>query len=377
MSLLGILVVAGLLAGTWLLWSVRTVGPDRSPDAETEEVSIVVPARDEAATLPTLLRSLARLDPGPREVIVVDDSSTDDTAAEARRRGATVVTAPPLPSGWLGKPWACHVGAEAATGTHLLFLDADTWLRPDALGRLRAEHARTGGLLSVQPHHVTVRPYEQLSAVFNVVAMMGTGAFSPLAARSGGASTAAFGPCLLVEAADYRAVGGHATVRGEVIEDVRLAQRFRAAGHAVRCLAGRDVVGFRMYPGGAGQLVEGWSKNIAAGAGAAGVLPVVGAVAWVAACAAVAAAGLTGLVGWAFGGGSFPGVALAGWAVVAAQLGWMLRRVGSFRWWAAVAFPVPLAAFVAIFTWSLVLTVVRREVTWRDRRIPLGRRQAG
>jgi hypothetical protein len=215
-------------------------------------------------------------------------------------------------------------------------------------------------LLSVQPHHVTERSYEQLSAVFNLVAMMGTGAFTP---RPSSTTPAAFGPCLLTSVADYRAVGGHAAVRGEIIEDVQLARRYRAHGRAVRCLAGGDAVGFRMYPAGPGQLVEGWTKNIAAGAGTAPPGPLQGTVLWVTALALVAISTLTGLAG----GDPFP--ALVAWAVVALQLQWMLRRIGRFRWWTAALFPVPLAAFVAVFTRSLVVALSRRPVTWRGRTV--------
>src|SRR5829696_1455630 len=301
-----LLVAAGLLAGTWLLAHVTTVrptvgGPGPSPLPGATTVSVVVPARDEAATLPRLLASLRALAPAPREVIVVDDGSSDGTAEVAAAGGATVVTAPPPAPGWLGKPWACQLGAGTATGSHLLFLDADTWLAPDALTRLLAEHAEHGGLLSVEPYHQTERPYEQLSAVFNVVSMMGTGAFAAGGARRRAALGAAYGPCLLTTAADHAAVGGHGSVRGEVLEDVALARRYRDAGLAVRCLAGGDAVRFRMYPAGLRQLVEGWSKNIAAGAGSIGPLALVGSVAWVAACSAVASDGIGDVAEWAGG----------------------------------------------------------------------------
>ncbi|HEY8547952.1 MAG TPA: glycosyltransferase [Acidimicrobiales bacterium] len=350
-----VLAVAGLVAGTWLLAVVRVPGrpAGTGPGRAAPAVSVVVPARDEAASLPGLLVSLARLEPPPAEVLVVDDGSTDATAALARAGGATVLTAPPPPAGWLGKPWACHLGAEAAAGEHMLFLDADTRLAPDALGRLLAT-LPAGGLLSVQPFHEVVRPHEQLSAVPNLVAMMGSAAFTPIPTD---AARAAFGPCLLVGADAYRAVGGHAAVRGEVIEDVALARRFRAAGRPVRALAGRGVASFRMYPGGLGALVEGWSKNLARGAGGVGVPVALAAAAWVAACAAVAAG---------VGTGSLPPAA---YLAVAAQWWWMLRRIGSFRWWAWALWPVPLAAFVALFLRSAALTVARRPVRWRGRRV--------
>jgi hypothetical protein len=370
------LVVVGLLSGTWLLGRVRTpppvpiggaTGADGRPLASS--VSVVVPARDEEATLPRLLASLADQRHPPIEVLVVDDGSTDGTAAVAHAAGASVVTAGPPPPGWLGKPWACRTGAAAASGRHLVFLDADTWLAPDGLDRLLAAHADVGGgLLSVQPRHVTERPYEQLSAFCNLVSMMGTGAFTP---APPGDVPVAFGPCVVSSSAAYRAVGGHDAVAGEVIEDIHLARAYRSSGRPVRCLAGGGAVAFRMYPGGPAQLWEGWAKNLAGGARLARPLPVAGAVAWVAACAAIAVAALLAAVRLAAGRGGATWAPVVGWVVVAAQVRWMLSRVGRFRWWSSVAFPVPLGAFLGIFAGSLVRRSLRRRVRWRGRDIDL------
>ncbi len=79
-------------------------------------VSVIIPARNEEHNLPTLLRSLASQAVKPHEILVVDDGSTDRTAEVARQLGATVIASKPLPDGWRGKTWACHQGAQAATG---------------------------------------------------------------------------------------------------------------------------------------------------------------------------------------------------------------------------------------------------------------------
>lgn len=355
-----VVLAGGWLAGLVLLWRVRT--PGAVGGGAPTSVSVVVPARDEAHNLPRLLTALQHQSASPLEVIVVDDGSTDDTAAVAAAHGALVVATEELPAGWVGKPWACATGVAGARGDVLLLLDADTWLGLDGVARLTAAQAELapGGLLSVQPFHVTERPYEQLSAFPNVVSVLASGTAALRPARAPGV---AFGPCLVTTAEALAAVGGFAAVAGESIEDIALARAFERAGRPVRCLGGGEVVRFRMYPDGLRSLVEGWSKNLSGGARRARLLPLLGAVLWV--CAAVSAA--IEVVLW-----STPWAAVA-YAAVAGQLAWMLRRLGSFRWWTSALFPVALAAFVALFVRSLVLRVVRRRVTWRGRSIDVRR----
>lgn len=332
------------------------------------EVTIVIPARDEAANLPHLLASLIRLQPAPHEIIVVDDDSTDGTSTVAAASGAAVVSVAP-PPGWGGKTFACHTGAERASGTHLLFLDADVTVAEPALAMLATSHRDRGGLVSVQPHHNPRRWYEELSAYFNAAAMMGTGAFSPRPPSR----PAAFGPCLFTSVDEYRRVGGHAAVRAEIVEDIALARRFVESGLPVTCLAGAEDVRFRMYPGGVRQLVEGWSKNMASGAATASPLAVAGTVLWVSAHAAVAVAfGAT--LARAVSARSVPSPwPIARFVLAGAHLWWVLRRVGSFRPVTAAAFPIPLAAFVTVFARSALITRGRGTVAWRGRRLPVGR----
>ena len=100
-------------------------------------ITVVVPARDEAARIGPLLAAVVGA-PGVAEVIVVDDESTDGTADVARSGGATVLTGEPLPAGWGGKAWALQQGLDAASGDWVVFLDADTRPSPDLPGSLVA-----------------------------------------------------------------------------------------------------------------------------------------------------------------------------------------------------------------------------------------------
>ncbi len=348
------------------------------------EVSVVVPARDEEETLPRLLDSLRAQEPAPSQVVVVDDHSSDATSRIAAERGATVVACDPLPRGWTGKSWACWTGAKSTDGTTLVFLDADTELEPGALARVVDEHRRRGGLVSVQPFHRTERAYEAFSAFFNLVSMMGVEAFTPVGARR--SSTGAFGPCLVCSRDDYLLAGGHQAVAGDVVEDLALARQFAAAGLRVTCLGGQGTISFRMYPGGPAHLVEGWTKNFAAGAGATRPVTFVMISAWLAGCITTGAGLATALIRLRpphrrvrRPRGDNTRRFVAGYLAYALQLRWMLRRVGTFGWWPATAYPAPLAGFLALFARSLVLTGVRREVPWKGRMVttrPQGSPQA-
>ncbi len=363
--------VARLALGCWLLW--RLDGPpSASAGPGRPTATVIVPARDEAAALPGALAAVTgQLRPGD-EVVVVDDHSSDATAAVAARAGATVVAARELPPGWTGKAWACATGAKAATGDVLCFVDADTTLAPGALDRVVGDQAAGGGMVSAAPYHRVVRADERLSAVFNVVALMGTDAHTPLGRRR--SPNGAYGPVLVVAADDYAELGGHEAVAAEVLDDVRLGQRWRRSGRPVRLYAGEELSSYRMYPGGLPALVEGWTKNFAAGAGAARPSTLVLIALWL----SLPLEAVWRLARLALPGPHAGGVALAAgiYALVAAQLWWMLRRVGSFGLATAVLFPLPLLTFVAVFAWSVVLTVARRPVRWKGRSVaPPGRRR--
>lgn len=371
MSVDVLLIVVGWLAGWWLLARVPRVQTVETvplaPDADRPplDVSVVIPARNEADNLPHLLGSLATQLRQPAQIIVVDDSSTDDTAAVARAAGATVVEGGELPEGWTGKSWACSQGAQVATGETLVFLDADVRLLPGGLEAVVAERSRRGGLVSVQPFHRMHRLYERLSAVFNTIAVMGVGVASP---GNDGRARGAFGPCIACTSEDYRRVGGHGAVRAEILEDLALGRAFSDAGIAVHGAGGRGSVEFRMYPRGIGQLIEGWSKNMASGSASIGVVRLVATLLWMFAAVGVAA----DTVLWLLGLSDQPGGDVAtAWAIFAAQFFVMFRQLGNFGLWPALAFPVVLGMFVIVFLRSLWLTVVRRRVRWRGRDVAL------
>jgi 4,4'-diaponeurosporenoate glycosyltransferase len=375
-----LLFVLGWSAGWWLL--ARVVRPSLSDSAfggahaadglvgeGRSSVTVVVPARNEVRTLPTLLASLEPQLRVGDEVLVVDDHSDDGTAALARGSATRMLPAPTLPDGWAGKCWACWTGAQHATNEVLVFLDADVQLEPGGLDRLVAEQRRHAGLLSVQPFHAVQRSYERLSSFFNVVAMMGVDAFTPLDRTPRGA----FGATLVAGRDEYFELGGHAAIRGEVLDDMALARSWADADRPLTVLAGRGTVRFRMYPDGFAHLVEGWSKNVAGGAMRIRLSTLVLVFLWVTACLSA--------TWWALRAPFAPAdgevtMAVAAYVLVAGQLWWMLRRIGSFGLHAAALFPIPLAFFLVVFVRSALLTLVRGRVSWKGREIATRGRHA-
>ena len=381
MELRAWIMVLGWLVGWWLLWRVPWLRGDKVEAQEVDRprgrpralalgCSVIIPARNEASSLPHLLESLRHQTVRPGQVLVIDDQSQDRTASIARAdRAVTLVDGEPVPGGWTGKAWACHQGAGLATGDTLVFLDADVVLEPGGIAALLAEHRARRGLISVQPFHRMIRAYERLSAIFSVMGFMGVGSASP--GRDGG-SRGAFGPVLVTGRADYDRIGGHASVRGEIVEDIALARRYAASGEPVHAFGGGHLVRFRMYPDGLGQLIEGWSKNIATGASTVR-LPRLFLIGFWFTCVLLS---VQTMIEAAFG------VAALGWFEVGAcyllfavQFGAMLRQLGNFHALTAVLYPGPVGVFLVVFVRSTYLTLVRREVTWRGRAIPLSKAQ--
>jgi hopene-associated glycosyltransferase HpnB len=251
-----------------LAWLSVLVRPDRpwdllpSDDLDAElpeprawpEVSVVVPARDEAAVLEATLPALLAQDyPGDWRIVLVDDRSADDTAGLARSLAdarLTVVDGSPLPQGWTGKVWALEQGAAVSgdTSTYLLLTDADIRHTRGSLRRLVAESEALGLALNSRmarlscaslPERLLVPPF---LFFFNLLYPMRrvNDPARRLAAAAGG--------CVLVRRDVLARAGGFTAIRGELIDDVALAKRLKATGASIRLSVSRaQVASVREY----------------------------------------------------------------------------------------------------------------------------------
>lgn len=222
-------------------------------EADAPSVSILVPARDEESNIEGCLESVLAQGTCVLEVLVYDDHSRDRTAeiveAYARRDWRVRLVRPAeLPEGWCGKTFACARLAAEARGRWLLFLDADARLEADAAPLIVGEAiARGVTFLSCWPR-LNMRGFWEgaLMPMLNFVVF--TLYPAPLALKRDDSSLGlAHGSCVLARRDAYEAIGGHGAVRGELFEDVRLAQLWRERGRRGLCLDGRGVVAVRMY----------------------------------------------------------------------------------------------------------------------------------
>jgi glycosyltransferase involved in cell wall biosynthesis len=232
---------------------------------------VIVPARNEEACLGACLQSLVsqnnatQNDGTPLEIIVVDDHSTDRTRAIASSfssQQVRVIEAGSLPAGWTGKNNAVAAGSKAAHGEWLLFTDADTIHLPGSLARSLEEAKRRGAaLLSYSPEQIVNTPWEK--AVMPVIFAELAASFRPSQVSDPSSpAAAANGQYILITREAYDAVGGHAAIAGNLLEDVALARAVKQSGRKIFFRYDGDAVRTRMYRNFT-QLREGWTKNLA------------------------------------------------------------------------------------------------------------------
>ena len=242
---------------------------DQPEPEELMELTVIVPARNEEASIGACLKSLVEQSEEifelgrDWELVVVDDHSTDRTAEIARSvAGVKVMEADELKPGWTGKVNAIWTAARKARGRWILFTDADTIHEQGDLHRALHEAARHKvGMLSYSPRQIVngLAQRTLMPLVFSELAL----AYPPAKVSDPNQRVAAAnGQFLLVEREAYRKIGGHAAVADRVLEDVELAFLAKRRKVGLRFRYADDALSTRMYRTTAA-MVEGWTKNLA------------------------------------------------------------------------------------------------------------------
>lgn len=249
--------------------------------SDKPSVSICIPARNEERAIERSVQSALDQTYSKVEVVVLNDESTDatpnilDRIKKNNQEKLYIIQGENKPDNWIGKPWACHQLSEKASGELLLFMDADAWLEPNAVNRI---------VQSMRHQHVdfiTVWPIQKLGTFWEkvVIPVMYYGLLSLLPARYvhrkpqwlpsslerkfASSFAAACGQCMVFSQKAYQAIGGHQSVKDEIVEDVALAKQIKRNGFTMRMYHGRGAVHCRMYTS-EDEMWQGFRKNFLA-----------------------------------------------------------------------------------------------------------------
>ena len=259
--------LAGMLIIYWIhnQYHMDIVVEPAPPPADPPLISVCVPARDEAPNIRRCVGALLAQTYPNLEVIVLDDRSTDGTsqilselAADARLH---VLRGAELPPGWAGKPHALHQAAAAARGAWLCFVDADTFAAPEALASCHAKALQTrADLFTILTFQLTGTFWEK--AVLPLVMTALSVGFSPRKVNDPRRREAvANGQFILIKRSVYEAIGGHARIKDEIVEDKAISELVKANGYRLIIADGMRMASTRMYTS-LPQMWEGWTKNI-------------------------------------------------------------------------------------------------------------------
>jgi hypothetical protein len=358
------------------LWLFRRPGL-RSTQSALPKLSVLIPARNESASITAAVESVLASRGVELELIVLDDASTDDTAAKVLQIAAQdprlrLEIAPPLPAGWNGKQHACWVLASLAQHNHLCFLDADVRLGEEALCRMLSElnGAANRALVSGFPRQITESFLEWLLLPLIHFVLLG---FLPLPAerRSGRAAFAAgCGQFLMVRRDAYFASGGHAAIRTTMHDGLLLPQLLRRSGFRTRLFDLTRDARCRMYHD-AAEVWRGLSKNATEGIAAPRRLPVFTLLLF---CGQVMPLPL--LLWFQLNTGLGQAAFLLWLAAASLLSGYAIRIVSAIRYrqsWRSVALhPVGVLVLLAL-QWNALFRKLRgRPATWKERAYQAG-----
>ncbi len=370
----GIVIVAVLHNQHWLDIIVRPVEPPQ----DAPLISIMVPARNEERNIRRCVESLLAQTWPHFELIVLDDRSTDLTPSilkeiAGRDSRLHILHGEELPPGWAGKPHALHQAALAAKGEWFCFVDADTFVSPSALAAVYAAALQqSADMFSIFTRQVLGSFWEKviLPLVFTALSV----GFAPRKVNDPDRPDAiANGQFIFIKKSVYQAVGGHAAIKGSIVEDRDLATLVKHSGFRLVVADGTAVASTRMYTS-LQEMWEGWTKNIFLGLKDRPGLLLLGAFgAFVSFFAAVLLPAwlIAGAAWWAAGGG---GMALMVAAEAALLWAWLIfwrilacRGMGISPFY---AFFTPLGAgiFAAMMLTSAWKVLSGRGVTWKGRR---------
>jgi len=391
-----ILSTAFFIGGTVIIYWLHNqyhldimVKPTPAP-ANAPLISVCVPARNEQRNIRACVENLLAQDYPNFEVIVLDDRSTDATPEILRtlamesdsslsRQEQTpalhIISGSDLPAGWAGKPHALYQAsavARFAQGAWLCFVDADTFLSPTTLSSCYAK------ALETHADMFTIMTFQFLGSFWEKVVMplvmtaLSVG-FSPRKVNDPDRKDAiANGQFILIKRSVYDAIGGHESVKDQIVEDKAISEQVKWNGYRLMVADGTQLARTRMYTS-LPEMWEGWTKNIYLGLRDQPSLLVLGVFGAILALIAALFLPIWPALGifWLFGGGSWMAMvlileSLIFWTFLIWSRARVAQKMEISRWY-AFSTPLGAAVFAAMMITSAFRVVSGKGVTWKGR----------
>ncbi len=255
-----IIIIINVISKSWLL---------KTNDKFNIKVSVLIPARNEETNIIRLLESVTLQNYTNYEVIVLDDASTDRTyeisASYCQKNPKLkVIKGKPLPPGWLGKNFACHQLAMAASGEYLLFLDADVAIKRNLINSAIKQIKNCDlHLLSLFPEQQTITFGEKIIVPLMNYLLLSLLPIRLIYSAKNPAFGVASGQFMMFDAKVYRERQWHNLVKDDVVEDLAIMRRVKAAGLNGQALMANSLINCRMYSTYT-EALNGFSKNFLA-----------------------------------------------------------------------------------------------------------------
>lgn len=258
----GLIIIRWLHDQYHLDFVVEAVPPPSNPPL----ISVCIPARDEEHNIRACVEAVLKQDYPNLEIIVLDDRSTDSTPhilADIASRDSRLrpIHGSDLPEGWAGKPHALYQASASARGEWLCFIDADTFLAPEALSSCHAKALETDADMFTIMTFQILGSFWEKTVMPLVMTALSVG-FSPRKVNDPTTKDAiANGQFIMIKRAVYDSIGGHESVKDSIVEDKAISEQVKWNGHRLVVADGRKVARTRMYTS-LPEMWEGWTKNI-------------------------------------------------------------------------------------------------------------------
>lgn len=350
--------------------------------ADAPLISICVPARNEEKNIHACVEAILAQTYPNFELIVLDDRSTDSTpqilesfakVENLRKAHLQIIHGSELPSGWAGKPHALYQASASARGVWLCFVDADTFLAPEAISSCCVKAVETGAdLFTIMTKQITGTFWEKVVMPLVLTAL--SVGFSPRKVNDPTKRDAvANGQFIMIKRSIYDAIGGHERVKDQIVEDKAISEQVKWNGYRLIVADGMKMASTRMYTS-LPEMWEGWTKNIYLGLRDHPALLMLGAFgAFVSVVAALflPAWPLLGLFWFLHGSGWMAIVVIVESLVLWSELIYARAEVVhkmNIRRWYALTTPLGAAVFAAMMFTSTWKVLSGQGVTWRGRR---------